>query len=233
MMSTSKAVAITLLLGGFAAALPSQLRPLRPGAHLPVVYSMLPQHPTMTPSVGTVAESAKNYSVTEEKCVPPDVILTDRKGKPVRLSALLQHPRPVLLEFIFTSCTTICPILSATFSQAQQGIARINPDYLMVSISIDPEYDTPARLDEYARRYHPSANWLFLTGKKKDIFQILKSFNALYQSDNKMYHRPYMFLRARSGDIWRRLDGYPRSSDLIKEYQSTVATSGGSSKEAF
>ena len=232
MTLTSKAIAISLILGGLATALHSQTRPSRPGASdRPADNSTLHQH-HMAPA-STASTSAKNYSVTEKKCVPPDVTLTDSKGKSVRLSALLQRPRPVLVEFIFTTCTTICPLLSATFAQAQKDVAKISPDYLMISISIDPEYDTPARLDEYARRYHPAGNWLFLTGKKSDIYQVLKSFNALFQSDNKMYHRPYMFLRARSGDTWRRLEGFPRSSDLVHEYQEMVTSSGGSGKEAF
>lgn len=234
MISTLKAVAITLIVGGLATASSSQTRPLRPGASdRPADNPTLHQHHMAATPASTVSESTKNYSITEEKCVPPDVTLMDSKGKPVRLAAVLQQPRPVLLQFIFTTCTTICPLLSATFSQAQKDVAKISPDYLMISISIDPEYDTPTRLDEYARRYHPADNWLFLTGRKQDIFQVLKSFDALFQSDNKMYHRPYMFLRARSGDTWRRLEGFPRSSDLVHEYQEMVTSSGRTGKEAF
>ncbi|MGE5322946.1 MAG: SCO family protein [Actinomycetota bacterium] len=230
----SKAVAITLMFGGLATALSSQTHSVLPGTSVrPADNSTLHQHHMAATPASTASASAKNYSVTDEKSMPPDVTLMDRRGKPVRLSALLQQPRPVLLEFIFTTCATICPLLTATFSQAQKDVARISPDYLMISISIDPEYDTPARLDEYARRYHPADNWLFLTGKKKDIFQVLKSFDALFQSDNKMYHRPYMFLRARSGDTWRRLEGFPKTSDLIHEYREVVTSPGGAGKEAF
>lgn len=234
MISRLKAVAVALLLGSLATALSSQTGPIPPDASVrPADNSTLHQHHMAATPASTASASAKKYRVTEEKCVPPDVTLTDSKGRSVRLSALLQRPRPVLVEFIFTTCTTICPLLSATFSQAQKDVARISPDYLMISISIDPEYDTPTRLDEYARRYHPADNWLFLTGRKQDIFQVLKSFDALFQSDNKMYHRPYMFLRARSGDTWRRLEGFPRSSDLVHEYQEMVTSSGGTGKEAF
>src|SRR5579859_4964480 len=133
--------------------------------------------------------STRNYTAAKARYTPPDVVLTDRHGKKVQLANILAQPRPVLLQFIFTSCTTICPVLSATFSQAQNDIANVGKNYEMVSISIDPEYDTPERLDVYARRYHPTANWVFLTGKRDDIFRVLKAFDALYQSDNKMYHR--------------------------------------------
>jgi protein SCO1/2 len=170
--------------------------------------------------------SARNYTQAEASYAPPNVVLIDRHGNKVALAKLLAQRRPVLLQFIFTSCTTVCPILSATFSQAQKDIASVRGDYEMISISIDPEYDTPERLDLYARRYHPAANWLFLTGKREDIVLVLKAFDALYQSDNKMYHRPYTFLHARADAPWVRLDGYLRVSELLSEYRGALEAAG-------
>ncbi|HWZ46226.1 MAG TPA: SCO family protein [Candidatus Saccharimonadales bacterium] len=225
------AVVTALAVGALAAAFPPQARPSRTGGTVrPAVHVLLPGQNHIAAAAGAGNAEAKNYTATQASYSPPDVTLIDRSGKPVQLAALLHQPRPVLLEFVFTSCTTICPILSATFSQGQKDVAQISPDYLMISISIDPEYDTPARLDAYARRYHPGENWLFLTGKKKDVFQVLKAFGALYQSDNKMYHRPYTFLRARSGPAWRRLEGHPSSNDLLDEYRGIISASGSAGK---
>ena len=231
-LAVSVTVAIAVLFGSMATALPLQGYVHRLTRVLPVMYAAASQHDHAANPRGAnpgVAHPAdpKNYRVAQASYVPPDVTLMDRHGKPVQLAAILEQRRPVLLEFVFTSCTTICPILSATFSQAQQGMSKVSPDYLMISISIDPEYDTPARLDAYARRYHPGKNWLFLTGKRKDIHRVLKAFDALYQSDNKMYHRPYIFVRSRSGPSWLRLEGYPSSHDLLNEYRRTENNSAG------
>lgn len=195
--------------------------------------------PAQPPGRETVANSdstdpgaagARDYTVAKGDYTPPDVVLTDSHGKKVRLVDLLSRPHPVLLQFVFTSCTTVCPILSATFSQAQHDLANVSKDYEMISISIDPEYDTPARLDAYARRYHPAGNWIFLTGKREDIARVLRAFDALYQSDNKMYHRPYTFLHARAGAPWRRLEGYLRVSDLLTEYRSALDDAGATGR---
>jgi len=192
----------------------------------PLVIAMV----LVVSSLATAATPAdvrtRNYTTAEARYIPPDVVLTDRHGKKVQLANILAQSRPVLLQFIFTSCTTICPVLSATFSQAQSDIANVSKNYEMVSISIDPEYDTPERLDVYARRYHPAANWVFLTGKRDDIFRVLKAFDALYQSDNKMYHRPYTFLHARSRAPWVRLEGYLSVHELLFEYRGALEAAG-------
>ena len=175
--------AVAMVLASFAAA-SAIIGSSSPRSDLNTVLGMQAMYSHRNSGTGTTGSgnvSAKNYTATDAIYAPPDVVLIDRHGKKVRLAELLSQPRPVFLQFIFTSCTTLCPILSATFSQAQNDIAGISKDYEMISISIDPEYDTPERLDVYARRYHPAGNWVFLTGKKEDIFRVLKAFDALYQ----------------------------------------------------
>jgi len=173
-----------------------------------------------------IAAAAKNYTVSIGYYPPPPVTLIGRSGEKVQLADILAQQRPILLQFIFTSCSTICPLLSATLSQAQDDLRRVSKDYVMISISIDPEYDTPERLDDYARRYWPGKNWYFLTGTKHDILRVQKAFDALSQSDNKMYQRPYTYLRARTNSPWVRLEGYPRVAELLDEYRGTLGAAG-------
>jgi cytochrome oxidase Cu insertion factor (SCO1/SenC/PrrC family) len=215
------AVAMAVVVGTVAAA-----PPLMGSIHGPSLRrsnaSEATQHQHAAEGTNANSGSTKNYTLSTGSYVPPDVVLTDRHGGKVRLADLIAQPRPVLLEFIFTSCATICPILSATLSQAQEDLRRTSEDFAIISISIDPEYDTPEKLDGYARRYHPGDNWLFLTGSKEDIVRVLKAFDALYQSDNKMYHRPYTFVHAQSGATWIRLEGFPSVAELLKEYKSAL-----------
>ncbi len=147
----------------------------------------------------------------------PDVTLRDQRDEPVRLAELLATPAPVLVQFIFTSCATICPVLSATVADLQRRLDARQRDYRLLSISIDPEYDTPARLAEYARRHGAGPDWHFLTGERRTIRKVVAAFDALYRSDNKTYHQPYTFLRATQGSRWLRLEGFASGERLTRE----------------
>jgi len=153
----------------------------------------------------------------------PAVALRDRQGRKVEFADLLATDRPVLLNFIFTSCATICPVQSATFGQVQPDLAAIDPDYLMVSVSIDPEYDTPRRLREYAELHAAQDNWVMLTGQFDDIFAVVRAFDAVYKGENKMYHRPLTFLRASADAPWLRLEGLLGAEELAGEYASLLS----------
>jgi protein SCO1/2 len=161
-------------------------------------------------SAGTGYErSSSPYAV-------PQVTLIDRDGGEVSLAALLGTPRPVMLNFIFTSCTTICPIMTATFVAAQRELAEKGQRPLLVSVSIDPEYDTPERLAEYARRQGARQPWHFLTGNSDSIVRVQQAF-GVYRG-NKMNHVPVTFLRTSAGEPWTRLEGFASAADLVREY---------------
>lgn len=160
------------------------------------------------------------YERSRHSYAVPDIELLDSEGKQVRLHSLLSEERPVILNFIFTSCTTICPILTATLSQASKALWNDNDEVqpLLISISIDPQYDTPARLREYAARYHAGDNWYFLTGEQKSIITVQRAFNAYYGT--KMNHQPLSFLRQGPDQPWVRLQGFTSSANLVAEYHA-------------
>jgi cytochrome oxidase Cu insertion factor (SCO1/SenC/PrrC family) len=139
----------------------------------------------------------------------PDVILVDMDGQRVPLPQVFGDG-PVLLQFIFTTCPTVCPILSSTLAGAQDRL----PNVRMVSITIDPEHDTPGRLREYARRFRSGPQWKFFTGSLDDVVAVQKAF-GVYRSD-KMQHEPSTFLRAAPGP-WVRLTGDVGADDLVAE----------------
>ena len=182
-------------------------------------------------SADPAAMTGRAYTRHSTAYTVPGVTLRDYDGKDVRLDHLLADGGPVLLQFIFTSCTTICPVMSATFAQAQGDLIKLDASTRLISVSIDPEYDTPARLRDYARRHGAGANWTFLTGSSRDIFRTVKAFDALYASDNKMYHQPYTYLRRSPGAKWLRLTGMPSAGELLAEYRGVLAASQGSAVE--
>jgi protein SCO1/2 len=151
----------------------------------------------------------------------PAVTLTDQDGNKVALGSVLDGPKPVMLTFIFTTCTTICPVLTASFSQAQKTMEPEEREAIrLVSISIDPEHDTPEKLRECAARFHAQPGWEFLTGDLSDIVAVLKAFDA-YRGD-KMNHIPLTLLRAAPGEPWVRLEGFASSAELLDEYRELV-----------
>lgn len=147
----------------------------------------------------------------------PDVTLIDLEGAPVPLAAELSREGPVVLQFVFTTCSTVCPVLTGTLA-ASQGKW---PGVRLVSISIDPEEDTPARLREYAARFHAGRQWRFLTGTIDDVVAVQKAFGA-YRGD-KMRHEPLTFLRAAPRQPWVRLAGFPNATELDAEVRHLLA----------
>ncbi len=176
---------------------------------LPLVWSVSFLH----------AQHTETYTHSVHDYAPPPVRLIDTTGHAVKFDAVLGAPGPVVLQFIFTSCTTICPILTATVSAAQN---QFGPDVRIVSISIDPENDTPARLAEYAARFRGRREWMFLTGTQKDVTAVQRAFDAA-DENGKMNHLPLTFLRAAPGAPWVRLEGLTSAADLLAEYRRVVA----------
>jgi protein SCO1 len=150
----------------------------------------------------------------------PDLTMVDQNGKRVSLREALSPDEPVLLNFIFTSCTAICPVMSATFSQVQQDLGRDAGRIRMVSISIDPEQDTPSVLAAYAERFHAGPQWEFLTGTLEDGVAVQKAFDA-YRGD-KMSHAPLTLMRGTPNTQWVRFDGFASAADLLNEARAML-----------
>lgn len=152
----------------------------------------------------------------------PEVTLVDENRNKVSLRSDLDTDSPVMLNFIFTACATLCPAMTATFSQVQAKLDAKAEPVKMVSISIDPEHDTPEKLKEYAQKYNVGPEWQMLTGSVEDSIAVQRAFNT-YRSD-KMNHAPVTFLRAGKDSPWVRLDGLASAGDLLKEYRRLMAS---------
>jgi protein SCO1 len=155
------------------------------------------------------------YTRTTATYTPPEVTLVDMTGGKVRLADVLDYEGPVLMQFIFTTCPTICPVMSATFSAAQDKFGAELDEIRMVSISIDPEHDMPERLRKYAEQFKAKSQWHFLTGSLADIVAVQKAFNA-YRG-NKMRHEPFTYLRPSPKAPWIRFDGLMGVDALVAE----------------
>jgi protein SCO1 len=164
------------------------------------------------------AASAPSVGRTERPYSVPDVMLKDTNGNSVALRPLLELNQPVMLDFIYTSCTAICPLLSETFAQVQHDLGADAAGLRMVSISIDPQYDTPNVLRAYAQTYHAGAQWRFLTGSPNDVAKVQMAFDA-YRA-NKMDHAPIIFIRSSQVKPWIRFEGLVTAAALAGEYRA-------------
>ncbi len=161
-----------------------------------------------------VVRTMANYTV-------PDVTLVRSDGTRVKLAQELSDGRPVLLDFIYTSCTTICPVLTQTFAEVQKRLGKDAAKVKMVSVSVDPEQDTPSRLTEYAGKYGAGAQWSFYTGSVEASVAVQRSFDV-YRGD-KMNHSPVTFFRAAPGQPWVRLEGFATPDAVLGEVRTQVA----------
>jgi protein SCO1/2 len=172
------------------------------------------------PSV-SIASIRQEYQRTIDQYSVPDVTLVNQDGQRVKLKKLVNSGKPVVLDFIYGTCTTICPVLSAGFTNFQRKLGKDSSNVQLISISIDPEHDSPAVMKEYLKNYRSRKGWDFLTGTRDDIDRVMKAFNA-YIPD-KMSHYPIMFIKAPSSETtWVRIYGLIGTADFLTEYEKVV-----------
>jgi len=160
------------------------------------------------------------YQVSDARYDIPDVQLLDSSGAAVELQGLLASDEPIALNFIFTTCTTICPVMTATFAQMQRELGADAERVHLVSISIDPEYDRPDVLASYATQFQAGGNWTFLTGETNDVVNVLRSFDAY--TGSKMSHRAITLLKRPGQENWVRIDGLASGQSLAHEVTSRL-----------
>ena len=166
-----------------------------------------------------VATTVSRSSVTYET---PAVTLVREDGKRVSLAGELDDGRPVLLNFIFTTCSSICPLTSRTLEEFQRKLRSEAARIHLMSISIDPEEDTPARLREYARKFHAGPEWQYYTGTLAASLAAQRAFDV-YRGE-KMSHTPVTLMRAAPGKPWLRIEGFVTPDELVDDYRNLLAS---------
>ncbi|MEE8350346.1 MAG: SCO family protein [Acidobacteriota bacterium] len=133
----------------------------------------------------------------------PDVVLISQDGKKVRFYSDLVRGKVVVINTIFTTCTTICPPMGANFSKLQRLLGdRLGRDVELISISVDPAVDTPQRLKAWAGKFHRGPGWTLLTGPKRtvdDLLKVLKVFTV-----DKEDHSPIVLVGNSDRGEWTR-----------------------------
>lgn len=172
----------------------------------------VPAVPGAAPSPTPASETGGASSFSSSSI--PDIPVYDQNGKRHNFYSDLIKGKTVAINFIFTTCTTICPPLTATFRRVQQDLPANAPEAKLISISVDPATDTPERLRDFAARFKAAPGWTFVTGDENEIASLLRALGAAVA--NKNDHTPMILIGNDVAGYWTRAYGLSSPSVLVK-----------------
>ncbi len=144
----------------------------------------------------------------------PDVKVYDQNGNRLNFYSDLIKNKTVAINFIFTTCTTICPPLTATFRRVQQNLQEASLNAQLISISVDPSTDTPERLRDFAGKFKAGPGWTFVTGDQTEIETLLKALGVAVADKND--HTPMILVGNDKAGYWTRTYGLAPPTTLVK-----------------
>lgn len=151
-----------------------------------------------------------------------DLELVDARGEPVRFVSDALADRIVAIDFVYTTCTTACPVLSSVFSLVQAELGdRAGKDVWLVSMSIEPVRDTPRRMADYARAFDSGQGWIWLTGEKSNVDRVLSGLGAY--TPEIIDHPPMVLIGDVRRGVWRRLFGFPSPDEILAHIDAFAA----------
>lgn len=151
-----------------------------------------------------------------------DMELLNQDGASVQFPSEVIGDKIVIMDFVYTTCTTICPVLTAVFTQLQDRLGeRLGRDVLLVSVSVDPTTDTPRRLKAYAKRIKARDGWTWLTGRKRAVDHVLEGLGA-YTPDFTQHPSMILVGDGRSGQ-WARFYGFPSPDQILAQVDGLLA----------
>jgi cytochrome oxidase Cu insertion factor (SCO1/SenC/PrrC family) len=216
----------TLVSAGLAAALAGGMPAPGALAHDANRHGAPPKDNAVSAPQAPEGKVPRRLDEAEQRRYFTDAKLLDQDGREVRFYTDALRGKIVLISFIYTNCTDICPILMHNLSDVQDSLGdRFGKDVFFVSISVDPEDDTPEELKKYAERYNAKPGWTFLTGPKKDVDAVIKRFGE-FQADFEDHSMTFVL-----GDVknarWSKMRGdqppgavLPRIRDLLERRES-------------
>jgi protein SCO1/2 len=167
------------------------------------------------------AQAAAQGEVSAAQKYFSDVVLVDQDGKPRRLYTDLLKGKTVVINAFFTTCTSVCPPMTRNLEKVQEALGeRFGKDVFFLSFSVDPEIDTPARLKDYAQKFHAKPGWMFLTGKKENLDWALYKLGQYVEDKND--HTTGIIIGNEATGLWKKALGIAPPTDLIKVVTSVA-----------
>lgn len=153
----------------------------------------------------------------------PDVTVLDQNGQRLHFYRDLVQDKVVAINFIFTTCTTVCPPMGAIFGNLQKLMAApsAGSDVRLISVSVDPVTDTPERLKAWSAKFGARPGWTLVTGDKASIDKLLISLGGF--TPDKRDHAPLVLVGNDRTGKWTRMYGLSpakRIESVIEEMMS-------------
>ncbi|HEU0251960.1 MAG TPA: SCO family protein [Pyrinomonadaceae bacterium] len=151
-----------------------------------------------------------------------DVELLDQDGAKLRFYSDVLKNKVVVINTFFTTCTSICPPMNRNFEKIQEALGdRLGKEVFLVSISVDPETDTPPRLKEYGKRFHARPGWIFLTGKKENVDWALYKLGQYVETKDE--HTSIFIIGNEPKGLWKKAIGLAKAEELIRIVEDVIA----------
>jgi protein SCO1/2 len=150
-----------------------------------------------------------------------DVVLTNQNGEKVRFYSDLLKGKVVIINSFFGTCQGSCLPMNRNLAKVQEALGnRVGKDVYIISISVDPTMDTPARLKEYAAKLNARPGWYFLTGDKQNVDFALKKLGAYVE--DKQNHLNILYIGNEPTGLWKKAFALAQPEELIKVVESVL-----------
>ena len=201
---------VILLLGVVSFSVKAQDQP--PGQKLKPLEPSSLQQPEPAASARVRSQAEKYFS---------DVELINQDGQKMRFYSDVLKDKVVVINTFFTTCTGVCPPINRTLERMQEALGdRLGKDAFLVSMSVDPETDTPVRLKEYSRRFHARPGWIFLTGKKENVDWALYKLGQYFET--KDGHTAIIIIGNEPKGLWKKAFGLAKADELMKIVEDVI-----------
>jgi protein SCO1 len=161
----------------------------------------------------STAEKAREYF--------SDVILINQDGQALRFYSDLLKGKVVIINSFFTSCQGICPVMTRQLLKLQEALGdRLGKEVSILSLTVDSEYDTPARLKEYARQNGTRPGWQFLTGKKENVDWALYRLGQYVEARED--HSSVFIIGNESRQTWTKILAMADTAAVLKTVEDVM-----------
>ncbi len=151
-----------------------------------------------------------------------DSVLLNQDGEEVRFVSDVIGDKIVVMDFVYTTCTTVCPVLTALFTQVQTQLGdELGNEVVMISMTVDATRDTPPRLKAYATKHRVQDGWIWLTGPKPTMDDVLTGLGAFSASFED--HPAMVIVGDGNTGEWTRMFGFPnpdRIMSVVNEFKA-------------
>jgi protein SCO1 len=182
-------------------------------------------HDRPMPQLPALPQAAVQETV-QGRLTIPEVALVNQRGDHVHLYRDLIQGKVVAINFVYTTCRTVCSLMGAKFAELQQRLHEQEgeetlPAPHLLSISVDPVVDTPQRLQAWGQQFQAGPGWTMLTGDKYVIETLLKALQVF--TPDKGEHAPIVLVGNDAAGTWMRVNGLAATPSMLAQLLTALS----------